>query len=173
MGCGAIGCKVAKVASFGFGVNVIGYDIAKLDPEKMKKDFGIMELLDSIDAGLNKADFVSIHLPATESTRHFVGAQFLSQMQSSACLINTSRGAVLDEAALYDALKSGQIAGAALDCFVSESLTGSPLLELDNIVMTPHIGMHTSESIERVGMAAAQNVVNTLSGREPLSRVQP
>ena len=161
VGCGTIGCKVARIASLGFGMKVIGYDIARLDPEKMKKDFAIEELLDSIDAGLNKADFVSIHLPAIESTQHFVNTSFLSKMKKDACLINTARGMVLDETALYDALKSKWIGGAALDVFETEPYEpvslAKDLRNLDNIILTPHIGSSTMEACERMAQRCLFN----------------
>ena len=119
-----------------------------------------------------RADFVSLHAPLNDDTRNIIGPAELAAMKPGAYLINTARGGLVDEQALFNALNTGKIAGAAFDCFVDESLTGSPLLGLDNIVVTPHIGAHTKESIERVGVVAAQNVINSLKGQEPLYRVQ-
>ena len=162
IGCGAIGGTVARIASLGFGMKVIGYDLAKLNPEQMKRDFGIDKLVDSLEDGLNEADFVSLHLPAIESTRHFVNTIFLSQMKKNAYLINTARGLVLDEAALYDVLKNGNIAGAALDVYETEPYEPvSPdkdLRNLDNIVLTPHISSSTAEACERMAQRCLLNI---------------
>ena len=100
-----------------------------------------------------------------------IGQEQLAGMKPSAYLINTSRGGLVDETALYEALRDRKIAGAALDTFVIEPPTGSPLLTLDNVVVTPHSGSHTKEAISRMGVIAAQNVVRTLQGGEPLHRV--
>jgi len=118
------------------------------------------------------ADFVSLHAPLNDDTRNIIGPAELAAMKPGAYLINTARGGLVDEQALFNALSTGKIAGAAFDCFVEEPLTGSPLLDLDNFVGTPHIGAHTQESIERVGVVAAQNVINSLKGQEPLYRVR-
>lgn len=162
VGCGAIGQKVAKIASFGFGMKVLGYDVAKFDCQMVKNDFGIEMLAGSIEDGTCKADFISIHLPAIGSTRHFVNAKFLSKMKDKAYLVNTARGSVLDEAALYDALKSGQLSGAALDVFETEPYAPvSPdkdLRNLDNIILTPHIGSSTVEACQRMAQKCLFNI---------------
>ena len=92
-------------------------------------------------------------------------------VKPSAFLINTARGGLVDETALHAALVEGRLTGAALDAFVAEPPVGSPLLELENIVVTPHIGAHSNEAIERVGVLAAQNVVQALQTGEPIHRV--
>jgi phosphoglycerate dehydrogenase-like enzyme len=104
VGCGAIGCKVAKIASFGFDMNVIGYAAADRDAGKMKKEFSITAMADSLDDVLGQADFVSIHIPSTAETRCFVNKDFLSKMKQGAYLINSARGPIVDEIALYDVL---------------------------------------------------------------------
>ena len=162
VGCGGIGRKLARIASFGFKMKVLGYDTAKLDSDKMKKDFGIEMLEGPIERGLCKADFVSIHIPSNEATRHFVNAGFFSQMKNDAYLINTARGAVLDESALYDSLKSKQIAGAGLDVFETEpyesASSDKDLRSLDNIILTPHISSSTIEACERMAQKCLFNI---------------
>ena len=118
-----------------------------------------------------EADFLSLHAALTPETRHMIGAPQFLAMKSSAYLINTARGGLVDEHALYEALTQGHIAGAALDVYTHEPPTDSPLLQLGNVVLTPHIGAHTREAIERVGVMAAENVLRTLSGGQPHHRV--
>ena len=101
-----------------------------------------------------------------------IGEDQFRAMKPTAYLINTARGGLIDETALYNALTEKQIAGAALDVFAEEPPWGSPLLGLDNLLLTPHIGAHTQEAIERMGIMAAQNVVLTLQGGQPLHRVR-
>jgi D-3-phosphoglycerate dehydrogenase len=127
--------------------------------------------MSSFEEVISAADFLSLHAALTEETRHMIGKSELERMKPSAFLINTARGGLVDEEALYAALASGQLAGAALDAFAVEPPLGSPLLQLENVVLTPHIGAHTKEAIERVGMLAAQNVVQALQTGEPIHRV--
>ena len=168
VGLGHIGLGVAKRA-LGFEMSILVYDPCVAE---IPQGFPHMRFA-SFEDVLRYSDYVSLHTPLNDATLNMIGAAELAAMKKEAYLINTARGGLVDEQALYEALYNRQIAGAALDCFMNEPPTDSPLLELDNIVMTPHIGMHTNESIERVGMLAAQNVVNILNGKEPLSRVQP
>ena len=168
IGLGHIGMGVAKRA-MGFDMTVLVYDPYVVDvPEAFSK-----VTFASLEEVLQQSDFISLHIPLNDATRNLIGGPELAAMKPEAFLINTARGGLVDEQALYRALSDRQIAGAAFDCFVNEPPTGSPLLELANMVMTPHIGAHTRESIERVGVVAAQNVIDSLSGREPLFRVQP
>jgi D-3-phosphoglycerate dehydrogenase len=121
---------------------------------------------------ITSADFLSLHAALTDETHYMIGASQLAKMKPSAFLINTARGGLIDEQALYAALSKKQIAGAALDVFVEEPPLGSPLLTLSNLVLTPHIGAHTKEAIERMGVMAAQNIVLTLQGGQPHHRVR-
>jgi len=167
IGLGSIGSRVAKRA-VGFDMTVLAYDpYASAASRKLPQ----LQLV-SFEDVIRQADFVSLHTPLNDSTRHFIGPEQLAAMKPNAYLINTARGGLVDEQALYDALHSRKIAGAAIDCFAVEPPAESPLLNLDNIVMTPHIGAHTQEAIERMGVMAAQNVVNTINGQEPLNRVR-
>lgn len=153
IGCDKIGSKVARIASFGFGMHVIGYDVVQLDHEKMKSS-GFSEIIYSRDNAIAQADFISLHLPSLPQTRHFIDEVFLSKMKPSAYLVNTARGPVIDEIALYDALKTGIIAGAALDVFENEPYTAMTLNKdlrtIPNIILTPHVGSSTTEACQRM-----------------------
>ena len=162
VGCGKIGCKAAKIASFGFGMNVIGYDIAKLDAGQMKREWGINTVVSSLDKVLADADFVSIHLPANEATKHFVNKELLSKMKSTAFLVNTARGSIVDESALYDAIESGKIAGAGLDVFENEPFalvdSAKDLRKLEKVVLTPHVASSTNEACKRMAKRVLCNI---------------
>lgn len=166
IGLGRIGRAVAKRA-IGFDMQVLAHD-----PYIAPAQVGMAGIqLASFEEVIAAADFLSLHAALTPETRNMIGAAQLNAMKPSAVLINTARGGLVDEEALHAALTKGQIAGAALDVFVHEPPWGSPLLALDNVVVTPHIGAHTREAIERVGVMAAQNVVQALRTGEPLHRV--
>lgn len=166
IGLGRIGRGVARRA-LGFDMRVLAYD-----PYVQVEEVGNGGIsLVSLDELLRIADFVSLHAALNDETRHMIGAAQLQAMKPSAYLINTSRGALVDEKALYAALVEKQIAGAALDVYDPEPPKNNPLLELENVVVTPHIGAHTRESIERVGVMAAENVLRTLQGGQPHCRV--
>jgi D-3-phosphoglycerate dehydrogenase len=166
-GLGSIGRAVAKRA-LGFDMQVLAYD--PYVDEQQAQAIGVN--MTSFEEVIASADFLSLHAALTEETRHMIGKRELERMKPSAFLINTARGGLVDEEALYQALTEGQIAGAALDVFVHEPPWGSPLLQLDNVVVTPHIGAHTKEAIKRMGIMAAQNVVQTLQTGQPLHRVR-
>lgn len=167
IGFGRIGRGVAKRA-LGFEMNILVFD-PLLKPEQMDLP-GVT--LTSFEEVLKEADYLSLHAPLNENTQNMIGETQLVVMKPSAYLINTARGGLVDELALANALSKGQIAGAALDVFVNEPPTDSRLLQLDNVVITPHIGAHTKEAIERMSVMAAQNVVQTLLGKQPLHQVQ-
>jgi D-3-phosphoglycerate dehydrogenase len=166
IGLGRIGHGVAKRAS-GFDMQVLAYD--PYVDEKQAEAIGVC--MTSLEEVIASADFVSLHATLTEETRNMIGKRELEQMKPSAFLINTARGGLVDEEALYRALIEGKLAGAGLDAFTSEPPLDSPLLELTNVVVTPHIGAHTKEAIERVGVLAAQNVVQALHTGEPVHRI--
>ena len=166
IGYGRIGRGVAKRA-LGFDMNVIVYD-----PYILPEQVGLPGVqLSGLEEVITSADFLSLHAALTDETRQIIGESQLRSMKPTAFLINTARGGLVDEAALYLALSQKWIAGAALDVFVNEPPLGSPLLGLENLVVTPHVGAHTQEAIERMGVMAAQNVVQTLQGGQPLHRV--
>ncbi len=162
LGCGAIGRKVAKIAAMGLSMNVVAFDVAKLDAQQLKRDCGISELAASMQQAVAKADVVSIHLPAIDATKDFVNAAFLANMKKTALLINTSRGSIVDEQALYDALNEGTIAGAAIDVFKKEPYEPAnpdkDLRKLKNIVLTPHLGSSTNEASERMAESVIHNI---------------
>jgi D-3-phosphoglycerate dehydrogenase len=166
VGFGHIGRGVARRA-LGFEMDILVYD-PYIQSEQLDMPGVILVTLEEVIA---KADFLSLHAALTDENRGMIGAEQIRQMKTTAYLINTARGGLVDEQALYQALASALIAGAALDAFVDEPPTSSPLLKLHNVVVTPHIGAHTKESIERVSMLATQNVVLTLQGGQPLHRV--
>ena len=167
IGLGRIGRAVARRA-IGFEMRVLVYD-PYIQPNRNQQINGV-EFLE-LNEVIAKADFLSLHAPLTAETRHMISQRQLQAMKPSAYLINTARGDLVDEQALHRALCGKQIAGAAIDVFAEEPPTGSPLLDLENVVLTPHIGAHTREAIDRMGVMAAQNVVRTLQGGQPLNRV--
>lgn len=128
----------------------------------------------TLDELLRSADFVSIHCPLTEQTRNLIGAPQLALMRPGAYLINTARGGIVDEVALHAALKSGRIAGAALDCFAVEPvLTPPPLAELDNVLFAPHCIAWTDELFRDIGRTACQGMIDLTLGKKPRGVVNP
>ncbi|MFO7494867.1 MAG: NAD(P)-dependent oxidoreductase, partial [Desulfobacterales bacterium] len=121
----------------------------------------------SLDALLAEADFISLHVPLTPATHHLIGAAELRRMKPSAFLINTSRGPVVDEAALVAALQAGKIRGAGLDVYENEPQMAPGLAELDNAVLLPHVGSATWETRTRMARLAAENLLAALAGMQP------
>ncbi|MCR4402756.1 MAG: phosphoglycerate dehydrogenase [Firmicutes bacterium] len=160
VGLGAIGKKVA-LRALGFGMTVMAYDPVQ-DAEFAEKHSITYHDLNSV---LEKADFVSMHLPLGPSTYHLIDAEKLRRMKPSAYLINTARGPIVNERDLVRALRDRTISGAALDVFDTEP-PSRDLLELDNVIMTPHIGGSTYECARRLGEITVRNVRNYLHGRE-------
>ncbi len=161
VGMGQIGVEMAKRAR-GFDMRVIYYSRTR-KPE-LESELG-MEYFEPSDL-LSTADFVTLHIPLTMETRHFIGERELQLMKPTAILINAARGAVVDSQALYTALKEGWISGAALDVTDPEPiLPDDPLLSLDNLVITPHIGSASIDSRRRTCLLAARNVVAGIQGK--------
>ncbi|HNF93519.1 MAG TPA: D-glycerate dehydrogenase [Anaerolineales bacterium] len=157
VGFGRIGRAVAKRA-VGFGMRIAYYS-PNSEPE-----FGAIKM-NSLDALLQESDFVSVHTPLNESTRHLVNADFLSKMKPNAVFVNTSRGPVVDQVALYDALKAKKIFAAGLDVTDPEPLPlDSPLLTLDNCVIVPHIGSASERTRDAMARLAAENLIAGLKG---------
>lgn len=128
----------------------------------------------ALDELLRESDFVSIHCPLTEQTRGLIGAPQLALMRPTAYLLNTARGGIVDEAALFDALKSGRLAGAALDCFAQEPVVAQPrLAELDNVLFAPHCIAWTNELFRDIGRAAFQGMIELSLGRKPRGVINP
>ena len=163
IGLGRIGREVAERAQ-AFGMQVIAYDpyISANAAERI----GI-RLVDR-ETLFQEADYISVHTHLNAETYHSIGASEFALMKSSCRLINCARGGIIDEAALYHALKAGQLAGAALDVFENEPATDTPLLELENVLALPHLGASTSEAQEHVAIEVAQQVRNALRG-EPVA----
>jgi len=162
IGSGRIAQHVAKIAK-GLGMNVLVYSPHCTD-EKAEKMGARRATLEEV---LRESDFVSLHIPKTEETYHLIDKEKLSLMKPTAYLINCARGGVVDEDALYEFLKEGKIAGAAIDVFEEEPPKGSKLLELDNVILTPHIGANTKEAQIRAGTICAEQVMKVLRGKEP------
>ena len=166
VGLGQIGKGVCRRAK-GFGMRVLAYDA--YPDTTFAASWGVQ--FESFEELLEQSDFISLHAPLSPETKHLIRAAQLSRMKPSAYLINTARGELVDEAALYAALKNRTIAGAALDVFAHEPPTGSPLLELDNFVAMPHSAAQTTEGLRRMGEITAENALRVLRGDEPLYRV--
>ncbi|MFZ4452575.1 hydroxyacid dehydrogenase [Salibacterium aidingense] len=165
IGCGNIGRLVAdKCHSLGMLVEVYDPYVKELPPEvKQANDMSSL---------LQKADYISLHLPLTSATQYFINEEKLNLMKPSAFLINAARGGIVNENALYQALKTKSIAGAALDCFEEEPVQpGNPLWELDNTLYTPHMAAHTREAMVSMAVEAAQEIIRVKEGNTPLNLV--
>jgi len=167
VGLGRIGCLVAKMAR-SFGLRVI-YNKRHRDAEA-EKEFGLEYM--SLENLLREADIVSLHVPLTEETKHLINEQTLALMKDNAYLINTSRGPVVDEAALVECLKEGKLAGAALDVYEYEPVINPELCGLPNVVLTPHIASSVQAVRDDMAIMAAKNIVEALSGREPANLIR-
>ncbi len=158
IGVGAIGSHVAKIAQ-GMMMNVLAYD-AFLSPEKAKA-LGV-EVVD-LEGLLSRSDIITIHAPLTADTKHMINAASIEKMKAGVRIINCARGGIVDEGALYEALKAGKVAGAAFDVFEKEPVDPThPLLTLENFICTPHLGAATKEAQENVALAIAEQTVDFL-----------
>ncbi len=158
IGFGRIGRRVAEIAR-AFGMKVLIYDIVKPDGKLLEKLGAELVELDDL---LKRSDFVTLHVPATESTYHMIDERRLRMMKKTAILINTARGSVVDEKALVKALKEGWIRAAALDVFEEEPPKNEELLALDNVLLTPHIGSQTREAQVMAAVGIAEKVAAAL-----------
>ncbi len=163
VGCGNIGRAVAEHTR-AFNMKVIGYD-PYLSKEKLAAE-GI-EKVETVEEVMERADFISMHVPHTPETHHLINGEMLAKMKPSAYIINCARGGIVDENALYNVLKENKIAGAALDVYENEPAKDNPLFELENIVFTPHIGASTKEGQIRAGTICAEQILKVLDGKEP------
>jgi len=159
VGFGRIGQLVAHRMQ-AFGMDVVAYDPYLQPARAAQLNVKLVEL----DELLRVSDFITIHLPKTKETANLIGTEALNKVKPTVRIINAARGGVLDESALYEALKAGKVAGAGLDVFATEPCTDSPLFTLDNVVATPHLGASTDEAQERAGIAVAISVRKALSG---------
>lgn len=170
VGAGRIGCHVAKIMQ-AVGMSVVAFDPVITD--ERAAELGISKA-GSLNELLGQSDVVSLHAPSNESTRHLMNPITLSQMKRGAILINTARGALVDEAALTDALRSGHLAAAGLDVFQKEPIqTDNPLLSLDNVVFTDHIASHTWAGHHRLYEMAVRHVLQVMRGENPDSFLNP
>jgi glyoxylate reductase len=169
VGMGAIGQALARRAK-AFGMEIV-YSDARQAPAEVEQELGARRV--ELDDLLRAADVVSIHAPLMDETRHLINADTLGLMKKSAYLVNSARGPIVDEAALVDALKAGEIAGAGLDVYENEPETHPGLLDLDNVVLLPHLGSATIETRTAMGVLAAENAVAVLKGEPPKTPVNP
>lgn len=158
VGLGRIGTLVAERA-LAFGMSFLVYD-PYLTEERVA---GLGGELVELETLLSRSDFITIHIPLTDETRNLIGREALAAAKPGVRIVNASRGGVLDEEALVEALRSGQVGGAALDVFASEPMTEGPLLDCPGIVMTPHLAASTAEAQDRVGEEVAQRMLEVLA----------
>jgi len=159
VGFGRIGQLVAQRMQ-AFGMSIVAYDPYLQPARAAQLDVRLVDL----DELLKISDFITIHLPKTKETANLIGVDALKKVKPAVRIVNAARGGVLDEAALYDAIVQGRVAGAGLDVFSAEPCTDSPLFTLDNVVATPHLGAATDEAQERAGIAVAVSVRKALAG---------
>ncbi len=172
IGLGASGRELALRASV-FGMRVVAIDVVDM-PSDLLRELGVSYFgkPTDLDRVLSESDYVSLHVPLTSDTRHLIGRRELERMKPSAVLINIARGELVDEPALIEALRSGQILGAGLDAFTTEPLPADhPLLQMDNVLATPHNGGGSRGTSRRRGAAAAENLDRVARGLPPLHQV--
>ncbi|MEM4453969.1 MAG: hydroxyacid dehydrogenase [Thermofilaceae archaeon] len=169
IGLGAIGREVAQIMKGGFGMRVLAYD--PYVPNEVFDRVGATRV--DLETLLRESDVITVHVPLTDETRGLLNAEKLAIVKQGAILVNTSRGAVIDEAALRKALEEGRIYYAGLDVFEREPPIGSPLLTLQNVVLTPHVAAFTREALYRMDMANAEDLVRFFRGEKPLRLANP
>ncbi len=160
IGLGNIGKRLGRLAR-ALNMNIIGYDIVPINVE-FSKEVGLMKA--DLDTLLASSDYVSLHVPLLDSTKHMINAEKLRLMKKTAHIVNTSRGGVIDEESLYNALKDGNLESAALDVFEIEPATGNKLTNLPNFIATPHIGAQTKEAQSLAANVIAEKIIQLLRG---------
>ena len=171
IGIGNVGARVAKICAHGFNMKVLAYDPALSRPEVEARG---AEKVDDLNTLLGLADVVSLHVPLTSATFHLIGREALQAMKPTAILVNTARGPLVDEAALAEALAERRISGAGLDVFETEPpAPDNPLLQLANVVLSPHTAGSTEAADRTLAVASADIVVAVLSGRQPSGLLNP
>ena len=160
IGLGNIGKRLGRIAR-ALNMNIIGYDVVPIDDDFVK-DVGLIKA--DLDTLLKSSDYVSLHVPLLDSTYHMIDAQKISLMKDTAILLNASRGGVVDEDALYDALVNGGLGGAGLDVFEKEPAIGNQFTKLDNVIMTPHIGAQTKEAQLLAANVIGEKIIQILRG---------
>ena len=169
IGFGRIGQAMARRAHFGFGMRILAQSRSPVAPEILAETSAVQ--VDTVEQMLPECDFVSLHCPGGTANRHLINADRLGLMKSTAILVNTARGEVVDELELARALKSGRIAGAGLDVFEAEPSVHPELLQCENAVLLPHMGSSTRETRVEMGMRALRNIQKYFDGQEPADRV--
>lgn len=169
IGFGNIGKRLSKILSFGFGVKVVACKRNTNEADIIKSEYGAINVSSDFSEIVRSADIVSIHIPANRDTFHFLDKDRLQRLKAGSILINTGRGSLVDENALYDLLQSGHLAGAGLDVYENEPYVpidpGKDLRTLPNVVLTPHIGSSTSECAERMAERVIRNIQFSIEGR--------
>ena len=169
IGCGAIGRRVGQIAAHGLGMKVVGCEVVDLDVKRMQQEFGFAVVVKDFGAAIRGAEFVSLHIPSLPATRHFLHGKRLDLLSAGCWIVNTARGALVDEVALFDALAAGRLGGAALDVFEREpyvpAAPGRDLRTLPSVIMTPHISSSTREACDRMASRALRNVQLAEAGR--------
>jgi phosphoglycerate dehydrogenase-like enzyme len=169
IGSGRIGTSLARVASAGYGMRVIGCRRSHPGTAPAPEGSGYVLMTDDFQTAVRDADFVSLLIPAMPENRHFINRERLAMMPARAWLVNTARGMVVDEAALFEAVKSGQIAGAALDVYEREPYVpldeGHDFRTLENVVLTPHVGSYTGDANRGMARRALGNIEHFEAGR--------
>lgn len=169
VGLGRIGLRVAHHAVKGFDMKVFYYDVNR--NEDFERELGAI-YKNNVEDVLRESDFVSIHVPLLDSTKHLINKERLNMMKPTSYLINTSRGPIIDEKELVDALKNKKIKGAAIDVFENEPELSPGLEKLDNVILTPHIASATEETRSKMAEIAAENIIAVLSGQTPPNLVK-
>jgi D-3-phosphoglycerate dehydrogenase len=161
LGLGAVGKAVARRAA-GFSMKILAYD--PFINREYAESNGIIPA--DFNSLIREADFLCLHLPLTDETRHVISADVMKAMKKGAVIVNTARGGLVDEAAAYELLASGHLGGLGLDVYEEEPPQKSPLLDLENVVLTPHTAAHTAEATSAMAEMSVQNLIDVLSGRD-------
>ncbi|RLE98115.1 MAG: hydroxyacid dehydrogenase [Thermoprotei archaeon] len=169
IGLGAIGREVAKIASKGLGMKILAYD--PYVPDRVFKELGVEKV--GLDELLEKSDVITIHAPLTPETRGMLSRERLARVKPGAILVNTARGAIVDEEALYEMVVKGRIFYAGIDVFSEEPPVRSPLRKLERAILTPHIAAFTREGLYRMDMAIAEDLARFFRGERPLHVANP
>jgi phosphoglycerate dehydrogenase-like enzyme len=167
IGCGPIGRRVSRIASSGFGMEVIGCELMDIDIALMKNEYGFAGITKDFNEAVQNADFVSLHIPNNPATYHFVNESRLAMIPEKCWLINTARGAIVDEKALHEAIFNNKLSGAILDVFENEPYIPAEqydLRSLKNVIMLPHIGSSTREACDKMAVKCLQNISFAESG---------
>lgn len=168
IGIGRIGQALAQIAYHGFGMKILYNDIN--DCEEVERNFQADKV--SLEHLLSHSDFVSIHVPLLDETRHMIGSEQFKNMKKNSILVNTARGAIVDEAAMLTALKEKEIFAAGVDVYEKEGEVNPELYKLDNIVLTPHIASATNEAREAMSECVAENILAVLSNKPAINEVK-